>query len=602
MSAPSRSTSPFRTFCTTPLSDLLRGSLSGRLDTRRSIERAELPPELAAIVRRVVGDLRLMRAEKADVARELCAHFADGLEAGATASELAESFGDPTMSATLITSARKRARPMHIKIAMRTAQGLGVLVALLLVLYLFELARFHMGDPTISRDFVAEHNAQIEQIPEEERAWPIYRQAILALYPLTEEERDAIEWRPTEAQLATMAAIIAEKQEALALFRKASQRRVMGVPWSNGFDDTELAPLLLGEDYEPAAQVEGPPMLFDVLLPHLASLRMGARLLCVDARLAALQGESERALANLTAVVGMSTHVHTGETLIEALVDLDIFSIASGTTLETLRLHSEIFSEEELLTLAHEFAGAEFDPIPALKTERAFFLDVIQRSFTDDGSGDGVLVDEGIELLNLLDMGAEPSSGPALTGPIARLLVGSRADQVALHDKIMTFYEARSALPLWKQFEEEDAADTLLENHVGDPSYLFVVRLVPALSRTIVNHELIRMERDRTLAAIALELYRKREGAYPQRLEQLVPQYLPALPIDRFDGQPFRYELRDGTPMVWSVGADLDDDRGVPARDQRGVLYAPRRPNDIDGDWVLYPPDWLLYPELSRDD
>jgi len=603
VSAPSRSTSLFRTLCETPLRDLLRGSLSGRLDTRRPIERAELPLELAAIVRKVVGDLRLMRAERADVARELAAHFADGLEAGATPNELAQSFGDPEMSAKLITSARKRARPMHVKIAIRTAQGLGVLVALLLVLYLFELARFHMGDPTISRNYLAEHNERIEQIPEEERAWPVYRKAILALHPLTDEQRDAIDWRPVEAKLAAAVEIIAEKQEALALFREAAQRRVMGFPWSDFRDDPQLAPIVHGADFDPEAGGDEPLMLFEVLLPHLGDIRTAAHLFAADVHLAEREADADRALADLSAIIGMATHVRTEETLIEALVDLSMFAIASGVTSEILHEHPELFSEDELTMLAHRFAGTDFDPIPPLETERKFFLDVIQRSFTDDGSGDGLLVDEGFEVLERFGSADEARLAPALAGPIARHLVGSRAEQIDLYDRAMTYYKARAAMPLWEHFKDrERAADKVLEEGIRDVYYMFVRMALPALDRMITLHKLGEVERDRALVAIALEFHRRREGRYPDALADLVPRYLSEVPLDRFDGAPLRYRVVDGEPRVWSVGSDLDDDGGVPARDGRGVLHSHRRPEDIDGDWILYPPDWLLYPDAGEND
>ncbi|MFA0747150.1 MAG: hypothetical protein EORIYHIE_001019, partial [Candidatus Fervidibacter sp.] len=35
--------------------------------------------------------------------------------------------------------------------------------------------------------------------------------------------------------------------------------------------------------------------------------------------------------------------------------------------------------------------------------------------------------------------------------------------------------------------------------------------------------------------AVALRLYRHEHGRYPETLEELVPKYLPSLPIDPFD-------------------------------------------------------------------
>jgi len=60
-----------------------------------------------------------------------------------------------------------------------------------------------------------------------------------------------------------------------------------------------------------------------------------------------------------------------------------------------------------------------------------------------------------------------------------------------------------------------------------------------------------------TAAALALGLYHRDHGNLPITLSQLVPDYLPAVPLDYYDGQPIRYS-RDYL-AVWSVGNDGAD-------------------------------------------
>jgi hypothetical protein len=65
-----------------------------------------------------------------------------------------------------------------------------------------------------------------------------------------------------------------------------------------------------------------------------------------------------------------------------------------------------------------------------------------------------------------------------------------------------------------------------------------------------------------TLVALAAERYRLRHRAWPQTAAELVPEFLPELPLDPFDGQPLRYKrLPDGI-VIYSVGADGIDDGG----------------------------------------
>lgn len=61
----------------------------------------------------------------------------------------------------------------------------------------------------------------------------------------------------------------------------------------------------------------------------------------------------------------------------------------------------------------------------------------------------------------------------------------------------------------------------------------------------------------------ALEQAFARRGAYPESLQELVPEWLPRVPID-LDGKPLRYALepRNGRYRIWSVGSDEIDDGG----------------------------------------
>lgn len=63
-------------------------------------------------------------------------------------------------------------------------------------------------------------------------------------------------------------------------------------------------------------------------------------------------------------------------------------------------------------------------------------------------------------------------------------------------------------------------------------------------------------------AAIAVELHRRRKGKLPETLEQLVPEFLPEVPADPFDGKPLRYIVGDDAYLIYSVGYDFVDDGG----------------------------------------
>ena len=66
-----------------------------------------------------------------------------------------------------------------------------------------------------------------------------------------------------------------------------------------------------------------------------------------------------------------------------------------------------------------------------------------------------------------------------------------------------------------------------------------------------------------TITAIALKRYQLKHGNYPADLSALVPEFVPAVPLDPVDGQPLRYQLKaNGTFLLYSVGENGKDDNG----------------------------------------
>lgn len=59
----------------------------------------------------------------------------------------------------------------------------------------------------------------------------------------------------------------------------------------------------------------------------------------------------------------------------------------------------------------------------------------------------------------------------------------------------------------------------------------------------------------------AAQLYRLKHGRFPAALTALAPEFLPALPVDRFTGQALLFRVEDDGQglVIWSVGSDGED-------------------------------------------
>ncbi len=98
--------------------------------------------------------------------------------------------------------------------------------------------------------------------------------------------------------------------------------------------------------------------------------------------------------------------------------------------------------------------------------------------------------------------------------------------------------------------------------------------IVPSLSKAVKAEYRISANRRLAAAALAIRLYQTDHGGKrPAALADLVPAYLPAVPIDPFapGGLPLRYS-ESPTARLWSVGENGRDDGGslAPAKSEGG--------------------------------
>ncbi|MEM1059585.1 MAG: hypothetical protein AAGK14_10080 [Verrucomicrobiota bacterium] len=132
-------------------------------------------------------------------------------------------------------------------------------------------------------------------------------------------------------------------------------------------------------------------------------------------------------------------------------------------------------------------------------------------------------------------------------------------------------------------------------NHYGN--YFFACPFY-----TAEDHNHCRAQFAFTRVGLALAGYaNERDGELPASLEELVPAYIDAIPVDPVDGQPLRYDRE--RRRTWSIGPD--------AKDQDGLSYAeweeaglPGPPGGQSYDIVMkipMPPDYRETPPPAVD-
>lgn len=627
----------WRRLLDTPFRELVSEGATGSLNWRVLLAKSEAPEPIRAAIAQVVRKTGLWRTEKHAVTAELLAHFEDGLEAGATAEELVESFGDPAVAAKLIRRGKVRCRSAIWQAWWWTSRAM--LTAC--VAYFAYGAYLLTQRPNPSIDYLAVLNANLADTPTEETGWPLYYKAFTSLQEKADTEagwqpgqegerpwfwgRDADQWlgKPYTALEPTLQVMASDwldsRQDELAWFREAASKPLMGIelapPWAVSEPIREL--FRYGELGARDPESED---LFSILLPHSQEARSIGRVLFSDLTRAVERGDGETTLADLTALLGIARQAGEHPFLVCCLIEGAIRRMAIEALNGVLREDPGLWSNKQMVAVAHDLAKPPRPLRFYLEGEFAGQLDFVQRVYSERGeltlSGLRRLGNwtDGMNAPILLHPGAEGSLlvrlGQCLALPSYAIGLADREETTRVLSLISDSAKHDSELPLWRSDEYRMPED---KQTFFETQNVVASLVSPASVSARMAYERSEGLRQGALIGIALELARRDSGQWPDSLSELAPSYLPELPIDPINGGPLGYRLVEGQPVVYSLGVDGDDDLGrlpadmddagqaarghvtvksyrvrAPLREPERTRKLTKNPSFYDGDWVLW--------------
>lgn len=457
--------------------------------------------------------------------------------------------------------------------------------------------------PSGLRDYVAEWAAEVEQIPESERAWPLYEQAARLLKRweeyLPEEGAGFSDAWPDRPEWPHFVHWLNDSQEALNLAKEGAKQRIIGVPITTDSGDGSSLPEYL--------ETQKPRMMVAVNLPHLGTARTLARLLCVEMVDAAEKGDSRRWVEAFEAGIAIPPQLLAERPILSQLVGFAVLALIIERIVWTLDKHPALINGEQLEHIAGLLDQlARSDRVRITHDHvQTFLQDLLQRLF--EPGPEGRVTDDGIRLLTEMAGGVdamsrslrgdEPSDPDVWSGEFIRSQLrermGTRRENEAMADRVYLAAKRDWSHPLWQMDLRE--SKTLSSEIVGLRWKYAPVGLFLPSNRSYLAQEQANVLLDGCRLSVGLSRYRIANGRYPQSLDELVPDFLSQMPIDRYSGRPFGYRLNDGKPLLYGAGVDQDDDGGVPMTPRHSPfpvetwqdLPPVERPS---GDWVIWPP------------
>jgi hypothetical protein len=303
----------------------------------------------------------------------------------------------------------------------------------------------------------------------------------------------------------------------------------------------------------------------DMLLPEVQEMRRAARLLTLNARRAAADGDAEQALADVVLIHRLGMHAASEPILISGLVGQAIDALALQTLADVLpRL------EKSDLPLLEKDSLRDFVATP-IRYQRAFLG---EEAFGLAMLGDLADGAEGMTALKLLRSVSDKPTQFTFDGPFSFLyrcfmlpsdITGYRAVMGRYQDLAGAMLRSTPRRYATVAKEATQIEDEIKSRRPG----IFTALLAPALSSVLKSQA--KGEAIHDVAGVLVAATRARLAG-TSLADSLVPEAVPALPGDRFTtDKPLLANRADDGWVVYSVGPDGEDDGGPEPPDADSV-------------------------------
>lgn len=298
-------------------------------------------------------------------------------------------------------------------------------------------------------------------------------------------------------------------------------------------------------------KVENNPMA--TLLPHCQKCREVVSLLGLDGQVAALDQNPARGIDAARAQLKLARAIGDEPFFISQLVRMACAAAAAQTAMQVLawaeppapglaELQAELLAEAEF---PHFLTG--------MRGERA----ALDRVF--EGLAEGTITED--EFFQMATGRVGPAQR-ALFRAYKGLIPADRAKCLEL----CTQYIEAAQLPHHERLAAI-AAVPHPKRDGFDPRYLGTMVLMPAVGSFAESGLRTRANLLSAAAGVACERFRLKHGRFPDALAELVPEFLPSVPVNPFDGKPLTFRALGDRVAIYGWHDDSRFAREAPPAD-----------------------------------
>lgn len=313
--------------------------------------------------------------------------------------------------------------------------------------------------------------------------------------------------------------------------------------------------------YLPLISRDDPPCVLTVMEPSLTAIREAARAFGVRADLRASEGDTDGAWEDVLTAHRLARLLGQCPTLMDQVVAVAVERLTADAA-SSLATQYELSAAqaERILPVLGGFSPVG-DRVVGIRFDRYTMLDAI--AIFSRGQT-GVHTSEYLKSVRGLDWNAMLRTANRWYDrqeSFAQLPPRERAAARSAFEEEFAELAANASKTRNKVFWRLGGLlfRRQLSETVGN---LLLSIMMPTLDRAFELLDEAQMAFELEKAAVALAWFHAENGRWPGELAELVPKYLPAVPVDRFADGPLIYHAGEHGYTLYSVGPNLRDDGG----------------------------------------
>jgi|GEM_PF-708831 len=303
--------------------------------------------------------------------------------------------------------------------------------------------------------------------------------------------------------------------------------------------------------------------------PHLARWRDLIRALCAQSLIEAHDGKMDEALSTIDLALRSSKAAKDEPTLIATLVTIACTRISDNTLRAILKYDTPTESQSKKLFDALSMTDYRPEFANAVKSEITLGLWVFDYSLKTG------IYNTLPTVFGFSGDAEKPTSTIRITRSIASY---AWRPMLYVDGSIYLKHMVVNAQVAAKPYRE---AAQQIENSESEqlPQYAIVTRIMtPIYTKGSSRVDSTRAQTALTQILLASLVYKSKTGSYPESIAQLRSKINWTIPVDPFTGRDFIYKRTPNGFQAYSIGSNLKDDGGRPAKEHY---------NPDDGDIVL---------------